>query len=112
MTNGNRPRRSEMINKLKENLPSGMSMDVLMELAIYARLLSGEYVAQGVDTPDWLIDARKRISAEIKSRASDALHLQLEAAKLRLAALKTPDERRKDTADEIARLEEKLATTA
>jgi len=98
-----------MIEKLKSFSPTKYSLEDLIELSASARALSGEYIAVGIDVPDWLIEATKRLAASIKNRVRDELERKLASAQARRASLKTADERRKETDEEIAALTAKLA---
>jgi len=98
-----------MIEKLKSFSPTKYSLEELVDLSASAKMLAAEYIAVGIDVPDWLIEATKRLASAIKGRVRDELERKLASAQARRASLKTADERRKETDEEIAALTAKLA---
>ena len=98
-----------MLDLLKNFNAERMDLTELVALAAFGDSVSAKFKESGVDAPEWLDVNRASLTREIKSRNADRLSAKLRSAKARLETLKTPDEKRKATEDEIAQLTARLA---
>lgn len=98
-----------MLVQLKNIDMARYSLDELVSLSAYAKGLSTEFQANGIDCPEWLQLRQKELVREIRTRNADELERQLRAARNRMESLKTPEEKREAARAEIDRLEKMLA---
>jgi len=97
-----------MIEKLKSFSANKYDMEELVVLSAYGKMVAAEFESLTIDKPAWLSEAQTGVAGEIRSRTADALKKKLTDAKARFETLKTPDQKRQDTQDEIKRLEAAL----
>jgi len=71
-------------------------------------VLDQSYQAEGLETPEMVLDALAQITQEIKHRIQGDLERRLRTAKLRRDSLKTAREQRGDLDREIESLEKRL----
>lgn len=98
-----------MLDDLKNWNADRMDITELVALVSFADGVVAKFQELGIEAPEWVGENTRAIHTEIKSKNRDRLAMKLKAAKARLETLKTPDEKRKATEDEIARLTEQLA---
>ena len=98
-----------MLQKLRSIAVDRLDVEDCVELLAYGKMVVGEMQSTEIPVPDWLTDSLSTLKNEVKARRRDALEKALRQAKLRQQSMKTLDEKRKDTADEIERLEKLLA---
>ena len=96
-----------MLDQLKSAGADGMGVEQLVSLITYARGLDTTAAEFGVDM-EWLAPKLKSLERELKTRMQDEYARRLNQAKSALAAMKTPDEKRAELADRIAKLEAKM----
>lgn len=101
-----------MIDKLKSFTAAKYDMEELVVLSAYSKMVAAEFESLNIDKPSWLTEAQVGVAGEIKARTSDAMKQKLAAAKSRFETLKTPDQKRQETQDEIKRLEAALGIPA
>lgn len=101
-----------MIEKLKTFSATKYDGEELVVLSAYAKMVSAEFESLTIDKPAWLTEAQAGISNEIRNRTADDMRLKLTAARSRFETLKTPDQKRQETQDEIRRLEAALGIPA
>ena len=94
-----------MLKKLRSFAPAGYDLDEMVELSSFGRILRAEYEALGVEVPADIDAQIKAVRREVKDRQRDAIESRLAAARSRLDALKTPDEKREALRKEIEQLE-------
>lgn len=100
-----------MLDLLKNFNAERMDLTELVALAAFGDSVAAKFKELSVESPEWVDVNRASLTREIKSRNADRLAARLRSAKTRLETLKTPDEKRKATEDEIARLTEQLAAS-
>ena len=94
-----------MLKKLRSFAPAGYDLDEMVELSSFGRILRAESEALGVEVPADIDAQIKAVRREVKDRQRDAIESRLAAARSRLDALKTPDEKREALRKEIEQLE-------
>ena len=99
-----------MLEKLRTANVDRFDLDELVELSAFARQIRGEYDALSLDQPEWITDASKRISVELKSRMHDNLVRRQKQIKSKLDELKTPTERKDALRKELQAVEKALAS--
>lgn len=100
-----------MLDDLKNFNAERMDLTELVALASFADSVVAKSQELSVELPEWVTENTKSLHREIKSKNQDRLAMKLKNAKARLETLKTPDEKRKATEDEIAKLTQQLATS-
>lgn len=100
------------LNEFKNFSADRMSLDELVALAAYGRLLQAEYDLHQVDEPDFVAVQLKALKREIHVRNADKLEARLAELKTRKDALKTPTERKAEINSEITKLQRKLQEVA
>ena len=98
-----------MLDLLKNFQADRMDLTELVTLAAFGDLVSAKFTELSVEPPSWVDENLKSLKREITAKNSDRLSSKLKSAKQRLETLKTPDEKRKQTEDEIAALEKQLS---
>lgn len=97
-----------MLEIRRLNLDSMDMEDAVAALAV-TKTVVAEYTVQEMPAPEWLTERLEQFTAEVKSKRRDYLSAQLKTAKIRLDRLKTPDQKRTETAAEIETLTAQLA---
>ncbi len=72
------------------------------------KMIDQEYQADGIDTPENIVDKLSSVTHEIMNRNKADIQRRLRLAKSRLDSLATRDERKSKLAEEIAKLETQL----
>lgn len=83
-------------------------VDDLVFMHALSNVLITSYETFNIEQPEFLKEARDTLTSEIKNRRRDYLQSQLRQAKMRRESLKTSEQKRRDTEDEIGRLEKTL----
>lgn len=99
-----------MLEKLRRFECDRLSLDELIELSAYGKLLAAEYTVNDIDKPEWLETRTRELRREIVSRNQDAIESKLRELKARREALTPNEEKRQRLDAEIAALEQKTAT--
>jgi len=86
-----------------------LTLDDLVAIAAYARMIMAEYTEHDIAVPAWFAYRHKELLRELRIRQTDALERQLAKAKATLQSLQPPDEQRRELAAEIERLEHLLS---
>ena len=76
----------------------------LVQLSLYGRQLASEYAALNIEAPEWIDDNLKIIRRELHARLQDTREARLKEIEARIAALETPEEKRKKLQAEAERL--------
>jgi len=95
-----------MFNKLKNFAASRYDINELVELSAYARALRLEYEALGVEVPDDIDHQIKAVRREISDLQRDAIAARRQSIRSRIDALKSPDQKRKELEEELAKLDQ------
>lgn len=98
----------QLIEQLKNLNIDREGLDELIVLSAQARAIDVEYEAQGTIAPEWLSDARRTLSREIKERTANQLEMRLRELEQADAADMTASERRTRRATERAEIERRL----
>lgn len=98
-----------ILNTIQNYDAMRVTLDELIELLALAKVIAAEYTANGVDVPENLYLAQKRLTVDIKQRTRDLLEKRLSEVRSRRAALATPEEKRKALAEEEEKLTAALA---
>lgn len=96
------------LNQFKQFDATRMSLDELVELAMYGRALRTEYEQLALEEPEFVDIQLKAIRREIQTRNADKLESRLRELKVRREALKTPTQKKADIEKEIRDLEKQL----
>ncbi len=89
-----------------------ISVDDLHDLVlavIQMRNLHEGYNELDIDEPQWLVEKLRDAESELKHRRLDAKERKLIELRMKREGLKSRDEKRGDTEEEIRKLEEELA---
>ena len=97
----------QVLRKLAANIQS-QSIDDMLLLHLQAKQLRAEYEAFSLEEPEWLTDALRLLSREIRLQTEDRLALQLKELEQQERSLLTTAEKRERLASERRRLEERL----
>jgi hypothetical protein len=97
------------INSVKRTDANELAVGDLELFVVHLTMLKEGYERVLLNVPEWLETSLKRANEVLNFRLRDDKERKLKNLKNRLEALKTPDERRKDIAAEIAALEKELA---
>lgn len=81
----------------------------LVMAVIQLRVVSDGYSDLGIDEPQWLVEKIRDAESELKHRRRDAKERQLIELRMKREGLKSRDEKRGDTEEEIRKLEQELA---
>ncbi len=81
----------------------------LVMAVIQLRVVSDGYSDLGIDEPQWLVEKIRDAESELKHRRRDAKERKLIELRMKREGLKSRDEKRGDTEEEIRKLEEELA---
>lgn len=98
----------QLLNDLKAANFDRLDLDEAVSLLAFASSLDATYKAHQLETPDWLKDKLPSLRKEVDRRRRDSLEAALKSALARRDALRTSEEKRKDTDAEIARLQASL----
>jgi hypothetical protein len=101
-----------LIQALKNIQPERASLDEMVELSAGAKMLSAEFSANGLSEPEWLSEAKRTLTTEIKRQSEDRLKMELREIEQAEAALETAAEKRQRLAARKAELQSKLGTGA
>lgn len=86
-----------------------LDIDEAVALSAFGGALQARYEELGVAVPDWLDANMKTLDREIADRVRDGLSKDLREKRARLESLKPADQKRRELATEIKRLEKALA---
>ncbi len=81
----------------------------LVLAVIQLRVVSDGYEDLGIDRPQWLVEKLRDAESDLKHRRRNAKERQLIELRMKRDGLKSLDEKRGDTEEEIRKLEEELA---
>lgn len=98
----------KVIINIKAIVAEDTQLEDLMIVKSNLMTIDAGYTDLKLESPDWVTDKLDEVVREIHGRVRAELTRRLKAAKSRHSALKSRDERRKDTEAEIAELEAKL----
>lgn len=101
----------EIIDRVKGLDKDRASMEELMFISFVGTGLAAEFDKQVGEQPDWLALRLKEIRREIHTRVADQTERELAKAKLRLAGMRTMDEKRLDEMKKIEELQAKIKGT-
>lgn len=93
------------LSQLKNLETKRFDLDELIALSAEGKALQAEFVALGVDVPEWLVVAVKSIGLDIRARLADSIEKRLRQAKARIQALKPASERRAELEELVKQLE-------
>jgi hypothetical protein len=93
-----------MLNQLKTFDADRFDLDELVALSAEGKALKAEFVAQGVEVPEWLDSAVTTIATAIGLRDADSKRKKLRQVEARIAALKPASERRAEAEAEADKL--------
>ena len=85
-----------------------MSVDEAIYLLGDAKAFRDNYAGFAIEVPEWLNDAISSLEKDVRARRRDELERRLKEAVARRASLRTAEEKRTATDEEIKRLEEAL----
>jgi hypothetical protein len=92
------------IDRLKNFNVNVDDVDSLVEISAFATGLAAEYLANGLDKPEWLDTKAGELRTEIKRRQADARAKEIKEIELKLNSLKTAQEKRDELTEKLARL--------
>lgn len=89
--------------------PTSMNLEEGVAALAVSKMIVAEFGTQNIPVPEDLQEYVAALVSEVKSRRKDYLEHALRAAKARQAALKSREERSKDSAAEVERLTAQLS---
>ena|SRR6185436_3617338 len=98
-----------MYAQLKNLNLDRLDLEEAVSLSAFGVIVQQRYLALALEAPEWLSVNLKTLDREIESRVSDDLTKQLREKRARLESLKPADQKRRELALEIKRLEKALA---
>jgi hypothetical protein len=101
-----------MFEQLKQYETDHHSLDELVALEAFGRLVRQGFESRAFEAPAWLDDTLRAISSEIAVMARGALELRLREARARVAVNLSRDERKEQAQKEVERLEKLLSNQA
>lgn len=97
----------QLLKKLAANI-QGYGYEEMLVVHMQAKQLRAEFETFSLDIPEWLEDAIRLLSREIRLQTEDRLALQLRELEQEERSLMTAGERRQALADRKARIQEQL----
>lgn len=99
----------QIVNELKSLNTDASTLDQMIALSAFAKILEAEYGAKQVSRPEWLDDAQRTLAREIQSRTRDAKELRLREIEHSERALEEKAEKRERLRKEKEALQAELA---
>lgn len=101
----------DVISQLKQLNPDAASLDQMIILSAFAKILEAEYGAKQISRPEWLDDSQRTLAREIQARTRDAKELRLRELEQAEKSLESATEKRERIRKEREALQAELATT-
>lgn len=100
-----------MLETLKNFNASAASIEEMVALRAYGRLVRDEFDGLMIDVPEWLDAQLKNLARQIKAKNADRLEARRKELRARLESLKTPNEKKAELRKELAALDRQLVET-
>lgn len=98
--------------RLKTLNTDRLNVDEAVELLAQSRQVAAEYDLQQLPQPSWLRDGAMLLANEVSRKRRDALLARRRELEAQQAALKTPQERRRDIEAELSKVNDALGATS
>ena len=97
-----------LLDVLRQFDAARTSVDRMVELLAYARMLESQYTVVKLKVPEWIEDAISRLMRTIEAKRKDELSRQLRALEQAATQDQTPDERRKARQEQMDAIRKEL----
>jgi hypothetical protein len=98
-----------MLNDFKTFVASRLQIEDLVALSAFGRQLRDEYLAHGVEVPEYVDTHMKSLKREIRARVADKLEARRKELQAKIQNAKTPAQRLQEARKELKAVEEQLA---
>lgn len=97
-----------MLNEFKTFNASRLQLEDLVSLSAYDRQLGEEFLAQGMEIPEFVTSQMKSLKREIRIRQADKLEARRSELKAKIQNAKTPAQKLAEAKKELKAVEEQL----